>query len=872
MRFGAGFWLAIGPAIVAGLGLLWWGSDRQAGRALAAVFRTPLLGMLLGSVGRVRRFGKRVLLGVAVLAVGLALARPQWGRSEITIERAGIDLVVALDVSRSMLAPDAGGTHRLAAARLAVSRLAESIGGDRLGLVVFAGEAFVAAPLTRDPTAFARALDAAGPASVSEGGSNLGAAIQRARDCFERGARGARVLLVVSDGEQLQGEAVVAAQGSAATGLRVHTAGVGSATGARLPGRSGGTGDFLRNPAGREVVSRRDEQRLERIAAAGGGRYTRIERSDGAALVEWFRSIAAGLPRSVEKRLVDEPRERFQWPLALALALLAGEWLTRDRRRRRVGDGEPKAAQGADIGVRPKGAMAAAVGGTILCAALAVETAAAPTAPLAYSVYNAGVAEYAAGRFQAAFDRWQELALGPLPRGLRDPVSFQLGNVQFRLGEPLEGSAPEQAAEWWRRSLEAYRTVLGRSPRHATARHNYDFVRERLARLVHRLGLELFRAAEGKPLDAAIDLLQSSLDPLREAVGLEPDDVAIRRDRDQAAAALRQRLAERAAQAETAGDREVARNSESSDASAAERYRAALDDLAQARQSADAAPVPGERRVREPETAGDAAAASDRPLAEAEARVSRKLADLLTRMGRRQQQAGNDARARDPEQAIDQYGEALDRFSEARQVEPEHAAAQQGEREVRAALEQLYLQRGREELEQGRERLARRSAEAVEPLREALADFASAQDLNPAGEEARAGAAEARRLLPDALALAGQQQMAAGDRAEARAATEALGRYQEAETSFEQALAMQPGQSEARRGLAELEPRLARMRERVSREAEAAARQNLQPSQRAATLDNLLGQVNERERPAESERQRQRGQKRPGTPRNPLDW
>ncbi len=331
MKFAAPSWLALTLLILAALVILWLWSDRRARTRLQRVFNTPLLARLLRSVNLARRRWKRVLFTLGLVAVGLALARPQWGRNEIELERTGVDLVIALDVSRSMLAADAGSTNRLFAATSSIRRLLEELGGDRAALVVFAGEAFVAAPLTRDHTAVERALESAHPGTVSEQGSNLGEAIKRARESFDRAARGPRALLVVSDGEQLQGDAIEAARAAARDGIHVHTAGVGSAAGARLPRQPGDPQHALLNAVGREVVSRRDEQRLERIAVAGQGLYTRIVDAGSGALIEWFRRASAALPRTTEKRTVDEPREQYQWPLAVALALLGCEWALGER-------------------------------------------------------------------------------------------------------------------------------------------------------------------------------------------------------------------------------------------------------------------------------------------------------------------------------------------------------------------------------------------------------------------------------------------------------------------------------------------------------------------------------------------------------------
>jgi len=335
MKFGAPAWLIGLPLVVAALLGLWFWTGRQARRLLEAAFHTPLLPRLLRSVHRRRRLAKRVLLVLGGTALLVALARPQWGRRELELERSGVDLIVALDVSRSMLAADAGGTNRLAAAARAIRRLLDELGGDRVALVVFAGEAHLAAPLTRDHTAIDRALRAADPATVSEQGSNLGEAIRRAWESFDRASQGPRALLVVSDGEQLQGDVLEATRTAAAAGIRVHTAGVGSATGAPIPARSGPGSGLARTALGRDVVSRADELRLQHIAAAGGGLYTRLTGPDSSALRKRFSQAAAALPRTTEKRMVDEPRERFQWPLLAALALLAAEWLLSERRSSR---------------------------------------------------------------------------------------------------------------------------------------------------------------------------------------------------------------------------------------------------------------------------------------------------------------------------------------------------------------------------------------------------------------------------------------------------------------------------------------------------------------------------------------------------------
>jgi len=332
MKFGIAPWL-IALLLLLELVLLWLWSARRSRLLLRGAFNTPLLARLMASVDPARRWLKRVLVALGIALVILALARPQWGRSEIELERTGVDLIIALDVSRSMLAADSGATNRLAAATSAIENLLGGLGGDRVGLVLFAGEAFMAAPLTRDHVAVQRILNSAGPSLISEQGSDLGNAVERAMSSFDHAEQGPRVLLVVSDGEQLQGDAVQAARKALQEKVQVHTAGVGSIMGARVPAGMGGVPSFVRNTMGREVHSRRDEQHLQQIARAGGGLYTRIDVPGSGALGEWFRQSTATLPRTTEKRVVNEPGERFQWPLALAVVILAAEWMLGDRKR-----------------------------------------------------------------------------------------------------------------------------------------------------------------------------------------------------------------------------------------------------------------------------------------------------------------------------------------------------------------------------------------------------------------------------------------------------------------------------------------------------------------------------------------------------------
>lgn len=845
MKFASPVWLVLLPLLV-GVGLagfLW--SQRQRRRALASALATPLLSQLIASLDPRRRWIKHSLLLLGVGGLAFALARPQHGHETLEVERTGIDLMLAMDVSRSMLVTDVDGTNRLAAARVALRNLLRHLGGDRVGLVAFAGEAFLVVPLTRDHTVVERALASLKPDLISEPGTQVAKALQRAQESFDRGSEGPRALLVISDGEQVQGDAVSAAREAARDRIRVHTAGVGSNAGGRVPTRAGPWSDTVKNAFGREVISRLDERTLRETARAGQGICVKVNGRDSHELVTWFEQAAAGLPRTTESRQLGDPREGYQWPLLVALILLALEWGLSERRGRRSASGSAGVGGGgtgfqpvsnitrasATLQATTKPALALVV---TLSLSLSVNAAENSAKPDPWAEYNRGVAAYAAGEFQQADDIWLDLARETLPRRLQPAAWFQIGNAEFRLGEPLEASAPEQALEAWHRSREAYRSALALARRHAGARHNLALVEKRLAKLNHRLGQELRERSETQKLDTAIDLLRVAVGHLHEAEALAPEDEANRRDRDSAERRLRERLMERAQQAEQRGDEAAQHDKPWSDAEAEREYRAALADLAEARKEA---------------TAAD-------PAQLATERVERKLTELLTRMGKREQQSGEIDAPHNPQEALEHFDQALEHYAAAQEVDPTHAAAQRGEKEVRAAMERLHVQEGQRNLARGIEATPNNVPAAARELSAALNHFEAGLQLNPENAEAEQGAAEARRRLPDVLARLGQDQQQTAERAEAPSPAAALPLYEEAETSYRDALALEAQHQPARKGLREVEERMAKLRQQMQQAAQQA---NGKPQNTAKKLEDLLGEVQNpwQERQREEERQRQ---------------
>lgn len=306
--------------------------DRARARRLARRVGPRAAALACERSGR-RRATRRFVFALGFFLALVAAVGPAFGGAAPDLEWRGVDVVVCLDVSRSMWAGDVS-PNRLARAKQEIRKLADRAVGDRLGLVVFAGEARRAVPLTEDRATFTELAELADPYAVRRGGSDLGAALDAARDMLagRTGEHGAVILL--TDGEDLEGRARAAAARLGAEGLSVHCVGFGTRRGGKiaLPGDDGET--FLRDREGREVVSVLDSTTLRLIASATGGGYLDAASSAGP-LVALYEDRILPLARTAfqaEGRLRRRTRHRPFLAAALACFLLV--LATTDRRRR----------------------------------------------------------------------------------------------------------------------------------------------------------------------------------------------------------------------------------------------------------------------------------------------------------------------------------------------------------------------------------------------------------------------------------------------------------------------------------------------------------------------------------------------------------
>ena len=333
-------WLLLAVAALAGLAAWRLRGRRELLRRTAG----PQVARLAPRAGLARPAGRVTLWLTGLLLLAVALARPQCGTRTELSKRYGLDLVVLLDVSRSMQARDVA-PDRLTRATLEVGSLLEQLAGDRVGVVVFAGEAFVQCPLTTDYQAARLFLRSVGPGSVPQQGSDLGHALRAARQLLEQGessqGRG-KVVLVVSDGEDLEGDAGEAARALGEAGIRVHALAIGTAAGEPIPlldARGQVTG-YKKDKAGQAVVTRLDLATLREVTARGGGEVFDLD-DPGHGLAA-FRAALDGLQKSeLQSRLTVQFEDRY----ALAafpsfLLLLAGLLLGEAGARRRYPAGE----------------------------------------------------------------------------------------------------------------------------------------------------------------------------------------------------------------------------------------------------------------------------------------------------------------------------------------------------------------------------------------------------------------------------------------------------------------------------------------------------------------------------------------------------
>ena len=259
---------------------------------------------------------------VALCFMVLLLARPQFGSKVEIVKRHGIETVIALDISNSMLAEDVA-PNRLEKSKNIISRLVDSFEDDKIGLIVFAGDAFIQLPITSDFISAKMFLESINPGLIARQGTNIKAAIDMGTRSFTPREGVGKALIIITDGENHEGGAVEAAKAAAEQGMMVYVMGVGSPSGAPIPS---GRNDFRRDKDGNVIVTKLNEQMCQEIAAAGGGVYIRIDNTNNAQKI-LQKEIDKLAKVDMETSVYSEYNEQFQAMAWIAFVLLLLEML-----------------------------------------------------------------------------------------------------------------------------------------------------------------------------------------------------------------------------------------------------------------------------------------------------------------------------------------------------------------------------------------------------------------------------------------------------------------------------------------------------------------------------------------------------------------
>lgn len=506
--------LILPPAIA----LFFWWRERSRRGLLAEFIQARLLPALTVGISPRRRKIRYALLILAVIFLIIALGGPQYGFDLQEVEERGLDIVVAVDTSKSMLAEDIA-PDRLERAKLAALELMQDAKSDRLGLVAFAGQAFLECPLTVDDTAFEQSVQALDVNSVSEGGTAIGNAINAALTAFKETGHD-RALVLLTDGEDNVNEAAAleAAKEGGKAGMKIFTVGIGTTEGALIRiTDANGNSDYVRDSQGNVVKTHLNETLLRQIAGASGGFYLPLRGADTMDVL-YDRGLAP-LPKSQgTEKMIRNYHERFQWPLTIAILLLLAEIFLPERKSAKGKPGHLPPATSFRDAPEPAGMTArssevppvisvppATVATLIAFLLLPIAASASPGGALReynsgeYTnaleefsrlaetqtndfrlVFNAGDAVYRATNFDLAESYFQQAALSP-NADLQQKAYYNLGNTQFKIARQADDLDELQSG--LETAEKSYQRAVDLNTNDADAVFNLDYTKDAVERL-----------------------------------------------------------------------------------------------------------------------------------------------------------------------------------------------------------------------------------------------------------------------------------------------------------------------------------------------------------------------------------------------------
>ena len=484
LTFGEPAWL-IALAVMPVLAVLFWFSHRRGRKLLDKLVALRLREKLAGNLSKGRRILRAVLILTALCLIVVALAQPRTGFRNLEVKSEGRDVILAIDVSRSMLATDVPPS-RLERAKFFSRDLLEFLRGDRVGIVAFAGSAFLQAPLTQDQSAILATLDEINPTLIPKGGTNIAEAIKSSMNAFSSAEGASRAIVIITDGEELSADGIAAAKEAAASGVTIFTIGIGSTEGSLIPiTNQRGQQEFVKGPDGKPVTSRLDAARLNEIANLSNGFYLALAPDAAKQLFE------AGIKPMERKESggisFRQPIEQYQWPTFIAIGLvilwvLIGErkWQWRHKGALFLVTG------GMFFTLSAQGLQAADDGyskyqsGDYAGAMDAYGAKARGSHEGAKNAFNAGVSAYRLGQYPKAVESFTQ-ALLEGDKALQEKANYNLGNTLVRMGEA--GTGKENKKRDFENAIENYERTLEFNAAHQNAKENIEIVKKLIQEL-----------------------------------------------------------------------------------------------------------------------------------------------------------------------------------------------------------------------------------------------------------------------------------------------------------------------------------------------------------------------------------------------------
>jgi Ca-activated chloride channel family protein len=499
ITFATPLWLLCGGIGIVLLILLYKEMYRRREKELQRFAASHLLGKLCANISSKRRLLKKILIATAIFCCFAALARPQYGFKWIDVKRKGIDILFAVDTSKSMLAEDVS-PNRLKRAKFAIMDFVGQLEGDRVGLMPFSGSAFLMCPMTIDYSAFERSLQAVDTTIIPRGGTDIARAIVEAESILTNEANH-KILVLITDGENLEGDLLKAAKTAFDNGMTVYTVGVGTSDGELIPLNRNGKAGFVKDESGNFITSQLDENALTQIAEITGGLYVPLGAS-GEGLQTIYQEKLSLIPKEelAEKRH-KVALERFVWPLGAAIVLLMLEFMVGGRKsERRLRIPFIKTAG------RRKKQKAAATLLLLMAMSILSPPAEASKGEDAYNEgdfltastfydeqlqespddarlqYNYGTTAYKNNMFEDAAKAFSK-ALKSDDLGLQEEAYYNRGNALYQRGIETLQNDPQHSIKMWEQAVASFDGALQLNSINDDANFNLQLVKKKLEEL-----------------------------------------------------------------------------------------------------------------------------------------------------------------------------------------------------------------------------------------------------------------------------------------------------------------------------------------------------------------------------------------------------